>query len=178
LHTCSREARPVLGTNRPPGAPGFKIADSTVCSILRAHGLGPAPERKRQTTWQAFLKAHYDVLAAINFTTVEVWTQGGLVTFYLLFVLELATRRMQLAGCTINPTEGWMMQAARSLTDLDLNKKSSSRSLNSAVNQKRRLSVGMQPLSASNIGTTTWISAEYFDHTPYCPFIYELFPPS
>jgi putative transposase len=58
-----------------------------------------------------------DVLAAIDFITVEVWTKGGLVTFYLLFVLELAARRVQLAGCTINPTEGWIMQAARNLTD-------------------------------------------------------------
>ena len=42
----------------------------------------------------AFLKAHWNVLAAIDFTTVEVWTKGGLVTFYLLFAMELKTHSM------------------------------------------------------------------------------------
>ena len=50
-------------------------------------------ERKRQTTWATFIKAQWDVLAAIDFTTIEVWTKSGLVTFYLLFVLELKSRR-------------------------------------------------------------------------------------
>jgi hypothetical protein len=54
-------------------------------------------------------------------------------------------------------------------------KKSSIRSLTSGVNQKRRLSVGMQPLSASNVGTTTWISAEYFDHTGIYPRVHGFF---
>jgi hypothetical protein len=44
-------------------------------------------------------------LAAIDFTTIEVWTKGGLVTFYLLFVIELASRRIYFAGCTPNPQE-------------------------------------------------------------------------
>ncbi len=42
-------------------------------------------------------------MAAIDFTTVEVWTKGGLATFYLLFVMELKTRRVHFAGCTTNP---------------------------------------------------------------------------
>ena len=103
-----RRAResPILGYDRIQGALenlGYKTSDSTVANVLREHGLEPAPERKRQTTWHAFLKTHWDVLAAIDFTTIEVWTKGGLVTFYLLFVLELATRRVQLAGCTTAP---------------------------------------------------------------------------
>jgi len=57
------------------------------------------------------------VLAAIDFTTVEVWTPRGLVTYYLLVVMELATRRVHLAGCTRNPNEVWMKQTARNLTD-------------------------------------------------------------
>jgi putative transposase len=80
-----------------------------VASILREHGIEAAPKRKRQTKWHAFLKAHWDVLAAIDFTTIDAWTKGGLVTFHLLFVLELATRREQLAGCTSHPTEAWMV---------------------------------------------------------------------
>ena len=57
------------------------------------------------------------MLAAIDFTTIEVWTRGGLVTFYLLFVMELRTRRVQFADCMPNPDERWMKQIARNLTD-------------------------------------------------------------
>jgi putative transposase len=98
---------------------GHTIADATVGNILKQHGIDPAPDRKRQTTWQTFLQAHWDVLAAIDFTTVEVWTKTGLVTFYLLFVMELATRRVHFAGCSTNPDQGWMKQVARNLTDAE-----------------------------------------------------------
>jgi putative transposase len=90
-----------------------------VGNILKAHGIEPVRDRKRQTTWKSFLKAHWDVLAAIDFTTVEVWTKGGLVTYYLLFVMELKTRRVHFAGCTPNPHEAWMKQTARELTSCD-----------------------------------------------------------
>ena len=56
---------------------GHRVAPSTVANILRKHGIEPAPERKRQTTWRTFLKAHWDCLGAIGFTTIEVWTKGG-----------------------------------------------------------------------------------------------------
>ena len=57
------------------------------------------------------------MLAAIDFTSVEVWTKHGLVTFYLLFVMELKTRRVHFAGCTTSPDEGWVKQTARELTN-------------------------------------------------------------
>jgi transposase InsO family protein len=96
---------------------GHKISDTTVGNILREHGIEPAPERRRQTTWKAFLKAHWDVLGVTDFTTIEVWSKGGLVTIYLLFVMEVATRRAYFAGCTTNPDEAWMKQIARNVTD-------------------------------------------------------------
>ncbi len=96
---------------------GHEISDQTVGNILKENGIEPVPERKRQTTWKTFLQAHWDVLGAIDFTTIEVWTKGGLVTFYLLFVMEVATRRVHFAGCTVNPNEDWMKQIARNLTD-------------------------------------------------------------
>jgi transposase InsO family protein len=74
---------------------------------------------KRQTSWRTFLRAHWDVLAAIDFTTIAVWTRNGLVTYYRLFVLELATRRVHFAGMTANPDERWMKQIARNLTAAD-----------------------------------------------------------
>ena len=111
---------PSSGYDRIQGALanlGHKISDTTVGNILKANGIEPAPDRKRQTSWKTFLKAHWEVLAAIDFTSVEVWTKGGLVTYYLLFVMELATRRVHFAGCTPNPHESWMKQIARNLTD-------------------------------------------------------------
>jgi transposase len=75
---------PTWGYDRIQGALanlGHTISDSSVGNILRAHGIEPAPERKRQTTWKAFLQAHWDQLAAIDFTTIEVWTTRGLVTY-------------------------------------------------------------------------------------------------
>ncbi len=81
---------PTWGYDRIQGALanlGHKISDTTVGNILREQGIEPVPERRRQSTWKAFLKSHWDVLGAIDFTTIEVWTKGGLVTFYLLFAV-------------------------------------------------------------------------------------------
>jgi transposase InsO family protein len=111
---------PSWGYDRIEGALanlGHRISDTTVGNILRDHGIEPSPKRKRQTTWKSFIKTHWDVLGAIDFTTIEVWTRRGLVTYYLLFAMEVATRRVHFAGCTTNPNEIWMKQIARNLTD-------------------------------------------------------------
>ena len=84
------------------------ISDTTVGNILRAHGIEPAPERQRGTTWKTFLKAHWEVLGAVDFTTIEVWTRGGLVTFYILVAMRLSTRRIEIAGITPNPDAAWV----------------------------------------------------------------------
>ena len=96
---------------------GHEIADQTVGNILKAHGLEPATDRKSKTSWKTFLAAHWDVLSAIDFTTVEVWTKGGLVTYYLLFVMELKSRRVHLAACSPTLGDSFMRQIARNLTD-------------------------------------------------------------
>jgi putative transposase len=96
---------------------GHEISDKTVGNTLRANGIEPAPDRKRHSTWKVFLQAHWDVLGSIDFTAIEVWTKDGLVTYYLLFVMEVATRRVHFAGCTPDPHELWMTQIARNLTD-------------------------------------------------------------
>ena len=64
-----------------------------------------------------FLKAHWKAIAASDFFTVEVWSWRGLITHYVLFVIDLATRRVVIGGITTNPNEAWMLQVARSLTD-------------------------------------------------------------
>ena len=111
---------PTWGYDRIQGALanlGHEISDTTVGNILKARGIEPVPQRKRHTMWKTFLRAHGDVLAAVDFTTIEVWTRGGLVTFYLLFVMQLASRRVYWAGCTTSPDSTWMTQIAKNLTD-------------------------------------------------------------
>jgi putative transposase len=95
---------------------GYTISDQTVGNILKRHGLPPAPERKTTTTWKEFIRTHLDVLVATDFFTAEVWTLGGLVTYYVLFFLHLGSRKVHVAGVTPHPTEAWMMQVARNVT--------------------------------------------------------------
>jgi putative transposase len=111
---------PDWGYDRIQGAlanVGYHVCDQTVGNVLKEHGIEPSGDRKRQTTWKTFIKSHWDVLAAIDFTTIEVWTKGGLVAYYLLFVMELSTRRVHLAACTRALGDDFMKQIARNLTD-------------------------------------------------------------
>jgi transposase InsO family protein len=96
---------------------GHRVGRTTIANILKSNGIDPAPERGKRTTWSQFLKAHWNVLAAADFFTVEVWGLRGLVTFYIFFVIELPTRRSEIAGITRGPNEAWMMQIGRNLTD-------------------------------------------------------------
>jgi transposase InsO family protein len=97
---------------------GYSIDALTVRNILRRHHLDPAPRRRHAgMSWEQFLKRHWEVLAATDFFTVEVVTWHGLVTYYVLIVMALATRRVQIAGVTPHPTGTFMQQCARQLTD-------------------------------------------------------------
>ena len=84
---------------------------------LKRHGIEPAPDRQKRTTWQEFLKTHWDVLAAADFFTVEVWTATGLTRYAVLFVIHLATRRVEIAGIASEPDSAWVTQCGRQLTD-------------------------------------------------------------
>jgi putative transposase len=115
------EENPSWGYRRIQGALanlGHAIDKITVRNILRRHHLEPAPQRRKAgMSWGQFLKMHWEVLAATDFFTVEVATWHGLVTYYVLFVMGLATRRVQIAGITPHPTVVFMQQCARQLTD-------------------------------------------------------------
>ena len=95
---------------------GYEISDQTVGNILKRRGLPTAPERKKTTTWNEFIRTHLEMLWATDFFSAEVWTLGGLVTFYVLFFIKLDTREVHIAGVTTHPNEAWMMQIARNLT--------------------------------------------------------------
>src|ERR1700720_317473 len=95
---------------------GYEICDQTVGNVLQRHGLPPAPERKRTTTWSAFIRTHLALLAGTDFFTAEVLTLGGLVTYYVLLFIHLESRRVDVAGITVHPDEPWMKQMARNVT--------------------------------------------------------------
>ena len=95
---------------------GHKICDQTVGNVLQRYGLLPAPERKRTTTWPAFIQTHLALLAGTDFFTAEVLTLRGLVTYYVLFFIHLESRRVAIAGITVHPEEPWMTQIARNVT--------------------------------------------------------------
>jgi putative transposase len=95
---------------------GYTISDQTVGNILKRHGLQPAPERKKTTTWKEFIESHMEVLVATDFFATEVWTWCGLVTYYVLFFLHIGSRRVHIAGVTPHPYEAWMKHIARNET--------------------------------------------------------------
>jgi len=113
---------PGWGYTRIQGALGnlsHRVGRGTVANVLKRNGIEPAPERSKRTTWSTFLKAHWKVFAASDFLTVEVWTGRGLVTHYLLFVISLADRVVDIVGITTRPDEAWMLQVGRNLVDAE-----------------------------------------------------------
>ena len=96
---------------------GHKLACSTIVNILQRHGMEPAPERSRKTSWKAFLRQHWELLVATDFFTVEVWTRHGLQRFVVLFLLELSARRVEVGGIASTANGLWMSQIGRKVTD-------------------------------------------------------------
>jgi len=91
---------------------GIRISASTVQRILRHAGIGPAP-RRSGPTWSTFLRAQAHGVLACDFFTVEtVWLRR----LYVLFFIELGSRRVHLAGITTRPNGSWVTQQARNLT--------------------------------------------------------------
>jgi putative transposase len=90
---------------------GIRVGATTIRSIIRRSGLGPAP-RRQGPSWAEFLRAQAQGMVACDFFTVEtVWLQ----TLYVLFWIEIGSRRVHLACVTANPDCGWVSQQARNL---------------------------------------------------------------
>ena len=114
------DENPTWGYTRIQGAlmnVGHRVGRSTIARILRQHGVSPVPARP--TSWQTFLRAHWGAIAGADFFTTEVWTWRGLVTFYTVFVIDLASRRVQIVGSTPHPNNLFMCQVGRTLTGTD-----------------------------------------------------------
>ena len=96
---------------------GHEISRDTVANILKEGGIEPAPERGPHTTWADFLRRHWEVMAASDFFSVEIWSVKGIVRYQVLFVIRLATREVHIAGVSAEGHGTWMEQIARNLTD-------------------------------------------------------------
>jgi len=90
---------------------GIKLAASTVWAILKNAGIAPAPKRL-EPSWTEFLRQQATSMLECDFLTVDT---VFLKRFYVLFFIELATRRVRLAGITANPDGRWVAQQARNL---------------------------------------------------------------
>jgi len=114
------DENPTWGYTRIQGAltnVGHHVGRSTIARILEQHGVSPVPARP--TSWHTFLRAHWGAIAGADFFTTEVWTWRGLVTFYTVFVIDLASRRVQIVGSTPHPNDLFMCQVGRRLTETD-----------------------------------------------------------
>ena len=90
---------------------GVRISATTIRTLLRANGLGPAP-RRAVPTWGEFLSSQAQGVLALDFFTVET---AWLRTVYVLFAIHLGSRRVHLLGVTRNPDSAWVTQQARNL---------------------------------------------------------------
>jgi putative transposase len=91
---------------------GVVLAPSSVWAILRRHGVEPSPMRSGPT-WAEFLASQASSMLACDFFSVDTVL---LKRLYVLFFIELDTRRVYVTGITAHPTGSWVVQQARNLT--------------------------------------------------------------
>ncbi len=114
MNTRPREFTNPTGYQRIVGelaGVGVRVSATTVAKILRQAGVSPAGARA-QLSWRDFVRAHAESIIACDFFTVETLWLGRL---YVLFFLELSSRRVHFAGCTARPDGRWTTQQARQL---------------------------------------------------------------
>ncbi|MBA3947681.1 MAG: transposase [Herpetosiphonaceae bacterium] len=93
---------------------GYTIGQSTIRDVLKRRRVPPAPLRsRRSSSWRTFLGHYHDQMLACDFFTVET---AWLKTIYILFFIELGSRRIHVAGCTAKPTGAWVAQQARHMS--------------------------------------------------------------
>ena len=90
---------------------GIRVSATTIRSVLRRNGLGPA-HRQDGPSWSQFLRSQAHAILAFDFFTMET---AWLRTLYVLFVIELGSRRVRVLGVTGNPDLAWVTQQARNL---------------------------------------------------------------
>ena len=87
---------------------GYQVGRNTIKRILKEQGIEPAPARRKQYSWATFIKAHLGAITACDFLTVEVLNWTGLVRYQVFFVIDLASRRVEMGGIARCPDGVWM----------------------------------------------------------------------
>ena len=95
---------------------GYDISWQTVRRVMIDHGLLD-PDSPRGPSWKTFLQSHWDSIAASDFFCVEAWGLKGLTRYMVFFVIDVATRKVEIAGIHVDPCETQMIQMAKNLTD-------------------------------------------------------------
>jgi hypothetical protein len=98
---------------------GYTVGRNTIKRILEEQGIEPAPLRRRRYSWVTPIKAHLSATTAADFFTVEVLSWVGLVRYHVFFVMDLASRRVEIGGISRSPDGVWMEQVARNLLDAE-----------------------------------------------------------
>jgi hypothetical protein len=80
---------------------GYRIPRGTAANMLRKHGIEPAPEQERKTTWREFLKRHSDLIVAADFFTIEVWTCKGYDAWWCCSLGTYRLGRCRSAGSLV-----------------------------------------------------------------------------
>ncbi len=86
---------------------GIRVSATTIRTLLRANGLGPAP-RRSGPTWSEFLRSQAEGILALDFFTVETVL---LQTMFVLFAVHVGSRRVHILGVTKNSDSAWVTQA-------------------------------------------------------------------
>ena len=89
---------------------GVRVSATTIRTVLRRHGLGPAP--RNGISWSQFLRTQAAGILATDFFTVETVTLRRL---YVLFFIEVSSRQVWLAGVSAHPHGAWVTQQASNL---------------------------------------------------------------
>ena len=92
-----------------------KLSRNTVKRILVRNGIEPSPKRK-EDSWDSFIKRHFETLWACDFFTQTVWTVLGPKMFHVLFFINIRTRKVHIAGITQNPDKEWVIKASKSIS--------------------------------------------------------------
>src|SRR5581483_10063998 len=92
---------------------------TTIKRLLKEHGIDPSPIRGRGMPWATFIKAQLAAITAADFFTVEVVSMAGLVRYHVLFLIDVASRKVEIGGITSSPSGAWMEQVARNLLDAE-----------------------------------------------------------
>jgi putative transposase len=94
------------------GKLGYDVSEETIGTVLERHGIPPAPQRRGSTSWRQLMRHYKAQILACDFFTLDTLF---LQTVYVLFLIELGTRRVHVAGCTAHPNAAWVTQQARQM---------------------------------------------------------------